>query len=129
VSRKACISFTWIIVALFVALVTAGFRFWNLGDLSVARKIIESAIWFFLVFVMFGVIFYVFEMLAVNKNYELPSYRRYEEKPFESASPDDLMRIESEIPEAENPELTGIKSKPPEELAEALRGLSEQNEK
>jgi hypothetical protein len=107
------------------AVLVAGLRFWRLGDLPLTRKSIESIVWFLGVLLMGGVLLQLVIVSlrsgAARMSYTSPRPRPGQEGPV---SAEDLSVLESEIPEVESPEISGLQGKPPEELAEALRSLS-----
>jgi hypothetical protein len=107
------------------ALLIAALRFWRLGDLSLTRKFLESSGWFVGVVLMGGSLLHLLQ-ISLQPGSARSAYPAARMRPGSQApvSAEDLSVLESEIPEVESPEISGLQGKPPEELAEALRSLS-----
>lgn len=125
---SAGVTMIFIIIALLISSIAAGTRFWNLGDISLGKKIIESSGLLIIFFILLSISFHFFEAFILgSKRFDFSIPRSYNETSV-NVSTDDLMHFESELPEEKQPEIEGIKSKVPEELAGVLKGLSDKNE-
>ena len=116
--------FVLLLLLFFFAVAVAILRFWRLGDLSPNRKFIEALIWFLGTYVAgLGGIKVLQALLLPSGEMPMSSHDVMQEA--RALRPEQLTSLESELPEMDRPEATGLTGRPPEELAEALRKLSE----
>lgn len=100
-----------------LALLVGGLRFWNLGDLPFGAKLVESLLWFILVFVGLGAIgLFLLAGLADAATAAPGAINR--------VAPEDLTLIEAELPEVTTTEADGLKGETPEELAATLKKIA-----
>lgn len=125
-ARSGQVSVIIVLILFFFSVILAALRFWRLGDLSPHRKFIEAFLWFL---GSFGAgLALVKGLLAVllpggGSSMSASSYDVMRD--VRNLKPEELTSLESELPELDRPEVSGMMGKPPEELAEALRKLSE----
>lgn len=108
-----------IVVFLLAGLVVGVLRFLALGDLPWLTKAAESLLWATGT-VVAGLVVAGLFAIAFGGEKGLPATSGS----ARAVPPEELNSIESELPERERPQLEGVRGRPPEEMAEAIRKMA-----
>lgn len=119
-SATLLLSFVLVVVATGVAAI----RFTNLGDLSSTRKISEALLWGLAVILLGSIFIKCVGLIFASGTEVAADSGEMMSAGGGSVGSEGLAGYESEVPEMAVPELDGVKGRPPEELASALRNLS-----
>ncbi|RMH58460.1 MAG: hypothetical protein D6679_04500 [Candidatus Hydrogenedentota bacterium] len=114
-----------------MALIAGAVRWIQMGDLSPQAKALESGLIAVAVLGVGVVIQIILLTLEGGKASSAPVRSRGgpTKTDISSIRPEELANIESELPEVEKPEVTGVHGRPPEELAQVLREMAGEEEK
>lgn len=114
-----------------MVVVVAGLRYWNMGDLPASQKMTQAMLWGALAAVV-GIVFVKSVGVLVSdadftEGNPFSSNSAADVSPVDigSVKPEELDKFESEMPEMEQPDVEGLKGRPPEELASALSSMAD----